>query len=63
MLMKILRAVRGVIDQIAKRPWIPMAAYLACFALFILVAWIPIANLIYSRWRPLPELSSHRHRR
>ena len=58
MLMKILRAVRAVIGQIEKRPWIPMAIYLACFALLVLVAWIPLANLIDSKWRPLPVLSS-----
>ena len=58
MFMKILRAVRAAIDQIEKRPWIPMVAYLACFTLFVLVAWIPIANLIDSQWRPLPVLSA-----
>ena len=58
MLANIGKAIRAVIHELEKRPWIPMAAYLACFALFILVAWIPLANLIDSRWRPLPVLSS-----
>ena len=58
MLSKILRAVRAVINGIEKRPWIPMAIYLGVFALFVLVAWIPLANLIDSKWRPMPELSS-----
>lgn len=57
-LSKIKRFSLAVINGIEKRPWIPLAAYLACFALFVLVAWIPFANLIDSKWRPLPELSS-----
>ena len=57
-LSKIKRFSLAVIIGIEKRPWIPLAAYLACFALFVLVAWIPFANLIDSKWRPLPELSS-----
>ena len=55
---KFINAIREVIHGLEKRPWIPMAAYLACFTLFVLVAWIPIANLIDSQWRPLPVLSS-----
>ena len=57
-LRKFVRAIMKVIHGLEKRPWIPMATYLACFALFVLVAWIPFANLIESKWRPLPELSS-----
>ena len=55
---KFINAIRKVINGIAKRPWIPMAAYLVCFALFILVAWIPLVNLIDSKWRPMPVLSA-----
>lgn len=55
---KFISAIKAVIHGVERRPWIPMAAYLACFALFVLVAWMPFANLIDSRWRPLPELSS-----
>ena len=58
MFMKILRAVRAAIDQIEKRPWIPMAIYLGTFALLLAVAGLLLANLIGSEWRPLPELSS-----
>ena len=58
MLKKILRAFRAVIYGLEKRPWIPLAIYLGVFALFVLVAWIPIANLIDSQWRPLPVLSA-----
>ena len=58
-MVKIRKTVGCVVSLIEKRPWIPLAAYLACFALFVLVAWIPFANLINSKWRPLPELSSH----
>ncbi len=58
MFMKILRSVRAVIDQIEKRPWIPMAIYLGVFALLVMVAMVPLSNLIDSQWRPLPELSS-----
>ena len=58
MLMKILRAVRAVIDQIEKRPWIPMAIYLGVFSLLVMVAMLPLANLIESQWRPFPVLSS-----
>ena len=58
MLMKILRAVRAVIDQIEKRPWIPMAIYLGVFSLLVMVAMLPLANLIESQWRPFPMLSS-----
>ena len=57
-LRKFVRAIMKVIHGLEKRPWIPMVAYLACFALFILVAWIPLVNLIDSKWRPMPELSS-----
>ena len=57
-LKKIIGTIKVVIHGLEKRPWIPLAAYLACFALFVLVAWIPFANLIDSKWRPLPELSS-----
>ena len=55
---KLINAIREVINGIEKRPWIPMVAYLACFALFVMIAWIPLANLISSKWRPMPELSS-----
>ena len=58
-LKKIIGTIKVVIHGLEKRPWIPLAAYLACFALFVLVAWIPFANLIDSKWRPLPELSSY----
>lgn len=58
MLLKILKAVRAAIDQIEKRPWIPMAIYLGTFALILAVAGLLLANLIDSRWRPLPNLSS-----
>ena len=54
----VIHAISAVIRSIERRPWIPMAAYLACFALFVLVAWIPLANLIDSQWRPLPVMSS-----
>ena len=57
-MVKIRKTVGCVVSLIEKRPWIPMVAYLACFALFVLVAWMPLANLIYSKWRPMPELSS-----
>lgn len=57
-LRRFVRAIMKVIHGLEKRPWIPMVVYLACFALFILVAWIPLVNLIDSRWRPMPELSS-----
>ena len=57
-LKKIIGTIKVVTHGLEKRPWIPLAAYLACFALFVLVAWIPFANLIDSKWRPLPELSS-----
>ena len=57
-MIRFINAIKSVIHGVEKRPWIPMVAYLACFALFVLVAWIPFANLIDSRWRPLPELSS-----
>ena len=55
---KLINAIREVINGIEKRPWIPMVAYLACFVLFVMIAWIPLANLISSKWRPMPELSS-----
>ena len=55
---KFIGAIKTAIHGLEKRPWIPMAIYLACFALFVLVAWIPFANLINSKWRPMPELSS-----
>ena len=57
-LKKIIGTIKVVTHGLEKRPWIPMAAYLACFSLFILVAWIPLVNLIDSKWRPFPELSS-----
>lgn len=57
-LKKIIGTIKVVTHGLEKCPWIPLAAYLACFALFVLVAWIPFANLIDSKWRPLPELSS-----
>lgn len=57
-LKKIIGTIKVVTHGLEKRPWIPLAAYLACFALFVLVAWIPFANLIDSKWRPFPELSS-----
>ena len=55
---KFFKTVMAVINGIEKRPWIPMAIYLGVFALFVLVAWMPLANLIDSKWRPMPELSS-----
>lgn len=55
---KIIKSIAWILGVIAKRPWIPMAIYLVVFALFVLVAWIPLANLIDSKWRPMPELSS-----
>ena len=58
MSLKIRTMLNSVVGTIEKRPWIPMAIYLGVFALFVLVAWIPLANLIYSQWRPMPELSS-----
>ena len=58
MAVNVRNHVSAVINGIEKRPWVPMAAYLACFALFVLVAWIPLANLIDSKWRPMPELSA-----
>ena len=58
MLMKIRKAFSRVVGLIENRPWIPMAIYLGVFALFVLVAWMPLANLIDSKWRPMPELSS-----
>ena len=54
----VIHAISAVIRSIERRPWIPMVAYLACFALFVMIAWIPLANLISSKWRPMPELSS-----
>ena len=58
MACKIRSAIGMVICGIERRPWIPMAVYLGVFTLFVLVAWIPFANLIDSQWRPMPELSS-----
>ena len=58
MSLKIRTMLNSVVGTIEKRPWIPMAIYLGVFALFVLVAWIPLANLIYSQWRPMPELSA-----
>ncbi len=58
MLQKIRKTIDCIVSLIEKRPWIPMAIYLGVFALFVLVAWIPLANLIDSKWRPMPELSS-----
>ena len=55
---KFINAITKVIHGLEKRPWIPLAIYLGVFALFVLVAWIPIANLIDSQWRPLPVLSA-----
>lgn len=49
--------IRGVINGIAKRPWIPMALYLMVFAAFVIVPGLLIVNLISSRWRPMPELT------
>ena len=57
-LQKIRRAIGWVVCCVEKRPWIPMAVYLGCFALFVMVAWILLVNLIDSKWRPIPELSS-----
>ena len=54
----VIRVFGAVIRSIERRPWIPLAIYLGVFALFVLVAWIPIANLIDSQWRPLPVLSA-----
>ena len=58
MAVNVRNHVSAVINGIEKRPWVPMAAYLACFALFVLVAWIPLANVIDSKVRPMPELSA-----
>ena len=49
--------ISGVINGIAKRPWIPTALYLGVFALFVIVPGLLIVNLISSRWRPMPELT------
>ena len=55
---KLINAIREVVNGIEKRPWIPMVLYLGVFVVFVMIAWIPLANLISSKWRPMPELSS-----
>ena len=54
---KFINAIRGVIHGLEKRPWIPMVLYLGIFAVLVIVSGLLIANLISSRWRPMPELT------
>ena len=48
----------AAINGIEKRPWIPMVIYLGLFAILVIVSGLLIVNLIGSRWRPMPELTS-----
>ena len=54
---KLINAIREVVNGIEKRPWIPMVLYLGVFVVFVIVPGLLIANLISSRWRPMPELT------
>ena len=54
---KFINVIREVVNGIEKRPWIPMVLYLGAFFVFILVSGLLVANLISSRWRPMPELT------
>ena len=54
---KLIDAIREVVSGIEKRPWIPMVLYLGVFVVFVTVPGLLIANLISSRWRPMPELT------
>ena len=54
---RVINTIREVINGIEKRPWIPMALYLGVFVVFVIVPGLLIANLVSSRWRPMPELT------